>query len=597
MLKKLWIVTIAIIVLVNTINFTSVVSAVSSATPSSWLEVTMDYNEPFIKEIENVTKKTRSNITLTDVQAITTLNLQSPVNEIPNNIDVLSGLTSLDVGNMSGGTISTLPDSIANLKELKILSLSNNNFQTFPLIVLQLPKLEDLLLDNNSIKEIPDTITNISSHLKFLSMRNNQLVKVPETIFSTRWSTNNELNLMIAGNQVVTNVPANYMSQYNNGENMLEYYDNQSQKQDQLTTISGYTLNVPVGTDFNQLTPDKTNLELASGKTLFPQHEFEYYDDGSSTLIQNGVAVAPGQSKIYIKSKFSTVSNKFAKTLVSVNITALDGGPVTVTYTDASGTELAPQESISGKVGDPYTSTPKTIVGYTLTTIPPNQNGTFSLNPVSINYVYKGNDYKLTSTFKDENGKELLKPEIDKETYTINTPYKTSEAIIPGYTLVSAPTNQTGTFGAGDVTVEYVYKAIDYKLTSTFKDENGKELSTPISDTKKYKINDAYTTSEASIPGYTLVSAPTNQIGTFGAGDVTVEYVYRKIEVNGNKPVSGKTSNPKTLNKENKTISSSKKVMPSTGESRSYLIVFKYLGTFLVLMCGTWLVMNKKYSK
>lgn len=597
MLKKLWIVTIAIIVLVNTINFTSVVSAVSSATPSSWLEVTMDYNEPFIKEIENVTKKTRSNITLTDVQAITTLNLQSPVNEIPNNIDVLSGLTSLDVGNMSGGTISTLPDSIANLKELKILSLSNNNFQTFPLIVLQLPKLEDLLLDNNSIKEIPDTITNISSHLKFLSMRNNQLVKVPETIFSTRWSTNNELNLMIAGNQVVTNVPANYMSQYNNGENMLEYYDNQSQKQDQLTTISGYTLNVPVGTDFNQLTPDKTNLELASGKTLFPQHEFEYYDDGSSTLIQNGVAVAPGQSKIYIKSKFSTVSNKFAKTLVSVNITALDGGPVTVTYTDASGTELAPQESISGKVGDPYTSTPKTIVGYTLTTIPLNQNGTFSLNPVSINYVYKGNDYKLTSTFKDENGKELLKPEIDKETYTINTPYKTSEAIIPGYTLVSAPTNQTGTFGAGDVTVEYVYKAIDYKLTSIFKDENGKELSTPISDTKKYKINDAYTTSEASIPGYTLVSAPTNQIGTFGAGDVTVEYVYRKIEVNGNKPVSGKTSNPKTLNKENKTISSSKKVMPSTGESKSYLIVFKYLGTFLVLMCGTWLVMNKKYSK
>lgn len=596
MLKKLWIVTIAIIVLVNTINFTSVVSAVSSATPSSWLEVTMDYNEPFIKEIENVTKKTRSNITLTDVQAITTLYLQSPVNEIPNNIDVLSGLTSLNI-NLVGGTISTLPDSIANLKELKILSLANNNFQTFPLIVLQLPKLEDLVLDNSSIKEIPDTITNISSHLKFLSMKNNQLVKVPETIFSTRWSTNNELNLMIAGNQVVTNVPANYMSQYNNGENMLEYYDNQSQKQDQLTTISGYTLNVPVGTDFNQLTPDKTNLELASGKTLFPQHEFEYYDDGSSTLIQNGVAVAPGQSKIYIKSKFSTVSNKFAKTLVSVNITALDGGPVTVTYTDASGTELAPQESISGKVGDPYTSTPKTIVGYTLTTIPLNQNGTFSLNPVSINYVYKGNDYKLTSTFKDENGKELLKPEIDKETYTINTPYKTSEAIIPGYTLVSAPTNQTGTFGAGDVTVEYVYKAIGYKLTSIFKDENGKELSTPISDTKKYKINDAYTTSEASIPGYTLVSAPTNQIGTFGAGDVTVEYVYRKTEVNGNKPVSGKTSNPKTLNKENKTISSSKKVMPSTGESRSYLIVFKYLGTFLVLMCGTWLVMNKKYSK
>ncbi|PLS38374.1 hypothetical protein CYV26_06510, partial [Carnobacterium maltaromaticum] len=90
---------------------------------------------------------------------------------------------------------------------------------------------------------------------------------------------------------------------------------------------------------------------------------------------------------------------------------------------------------------------------YTLVSVPTNQTGTFGSGDVTVEYVYKANDYKLISTFKDENGKELLKPVIDKKTYTINEPYKTSEVMIPGYKLVSDPTNQTGTFGAGDVFV------------------------------------------------------------------------------------------------------------------------------------------------
>ncbi|MBA5770644.1 MucBP domain-containing protein, partial [Escherichia coli] len=72
--------------------------------------------------------------------------------------------------------------------------------------------------------------------------------------------------------------------------------------------------------------------------------------------------------------------------------------------------------------------------------------------------------------------------------------YTTSDIAIPGYTLVAAPTNQTGTFGASDVTVNYVYKANDYTLTSTYKDAQGKELKTPVIDSQKYHIRDTYTT-------------------------------------------------------------------------------------------------------
>lgn len=485
----------------------------------------MNSNEPFIKEIEKETGKTRANITQTDLEAITTLQV-SGASDIPTNIDMLTHLTKLEV---ISGTISTVSNSVGNLKELKILNLNDNNLSTFPTIAFQLPKLEELQVNGGTIEEIPATITNMASHLKFLTVTNNHLVKVPTIIFSTNWSNSStgELDLFTTGNQIVTDIPANYVSQFNNGQNMLEFYDGQFQKQDQLTTTPGYTIDVPVGTDFNQLTPDKTKLALTSGRTLLAQHEFEYYDDGSSSLIHNGVAAAPGQATIFIKSKFSTQSNKFARTQVTVNITALNGGPITVKHEDTKGQELAPPVILNGKDGDPYTTTQKTFPGYTLVATPANQNGTFTMNPATVNYVYSANDYKLTSTFKDAQGQELKAPVVDTKDYHIQDNYTTTAATIPGYSLVSTPANQNGTFGAGNVTVNYVYKKDDYTLTSTYKDTNGQELKAPVVDATTYHYQDTYTTTAAVFPGYTLVATPTNATGTFGSSNITVHYVYQ----------------------------------------------------------------------
>ncbi|EAE2451653.1 hypothetical protein E1I06_09115 [Listeria monocytogenes] len=520
MLKKIFIALIALVVIINTVSFT----AVSASTPT-WLEQTMNSNEPFIKEIEKETGKTRANITQTDLEAITALRVTG-ASDIPTNIDMLTHLTTLEV---KSGTLSSVSNSVGNLKELKILVLNDNNLSTFPTIVFQLPKLEELQVSGGTIEEIPATITNMASHLKFLGMVNNHLVKVPDAIFTTNWTnaTGGDLDLMAAGNQIVTNIPANYISQFNNGNNLLEFYDNNYQKQDQLTTTPGYTIDVPVGTDFNQLTPDKTKLALTSGRTLLAQHEFEYYDDGSSSLIHNGVAAAPGQATIFIKSKFSTQSNKFARTQVTVNITALNGGPITVKHEDTKGQELAPPVILNGKDGDPYTTTQKTFPGYTLVATPANQNGTFTMNPATVNYVYSANDYKLTSTFKDAQGQELKAPVVDTKDYHIQDNYTTTAATIPGYSLVSTPANQNGTFGAGNVTVNYVYKKDDYTLTSTYKDTNGQELKAPVVDATTYHYQDTYTTTAAVFPGYTLVATPTNATGTFGSSNITVNYVYQ----------------------------------------------------------------------
>lgn len=485
----------------------------------------MNSNEPFIKEIEKETGKTRANITQTDLEAITALRVTG-ASDIPTNIDMLTHLTTLEVKN---GTLSSVSNSVGNLKELKILVLNDNNLSTFPMIAFQLPKLEELQVSGGTIEEIPATITNMASHLKFLGILNNHLVKVPDAIFTTNWTnaTGGDLDLMAAGNQIVTNIPANYISQFNNGDNLLEFYDNNYQKQDQLTTTPGYTIDVPVGTDFNQLTPDKTKLALTSGRTLLAQHEFEYYDDGSSSLIHNGVAAAPGQATIFIKSKFSTQSNKFARTQVTVNITALNGGPITVKHEDTKGQELAPPVILNGKDGDPYTTTQKTFPGYTLVATPANQNGTFTMNPATVNYVYSANDYKLTSTFKDAQGQELKAPVVDTKDYHIQDNYTTTAATIPGYSLVATPANQNGTFGAGNVTVNYVYKKDDYTLASTYKDTNGQELKAPVVDATTYHYQDTYTTTAAVFPGYTLVATPTNATGTFGSSNITVHYVYQ----------------------------------------------------------------------
>ncbi|HBZ6334105.1 TPA: MucBP domain-containing protein [Listeria monocytogenes] len=525
MLKKLWIVMLALLVVANTFSFTAVAATTPATTSSTWLETTMDHNEPFIQEIERQTKKTRANIDQTDLDKLTVLQV-SGASEIPDKIDLLSNLTKLEA---ISGTISTLPNSVGNLKELKILNVNMNHLSTFPTIVYQLPKLEELQLNGGTMEEIPTSIVNMASHLKVLAMTNNRLVKVPDIIFTTSWtnSTRQDLDLVLGGNQIVTNIPANYASQFSNGNNMLEFYDGQFQKQDQLTTTAGYTLDVPVGTDFSQLTVDKTTLELKSGRTLLPQHEFEFYDDGSSPRIQNGVATATGAASIYVKSKFSTNTNKFARTLVTVNIIAKNGGDVTVKYEDTNGKELATPIVLNGKDGSTYTSSVKNFPGYTLVATPTNQNGTFTLNPATVNYVYKANDYKLTSTFKDANGQELKAPVVDTKDYHIQDNYSTTAATIPGYSLVSTPANQNGTFGAGNVTVNYVYKKDDYTLTSTYKDTNGQELKAPVVDATTYHYQDTYTTTAAVFPGYTLVATPTNANGTFGSSNITVHYVYQ----------------------------------------------------------------------
>ncbi len=81
-------------------------------------------------------------------------------------------------------------------------------------------------------------------------------------------------------------------------------------------------------------------------------------------------------------------------------------GTVTVKYVDAAGNEIASFSQISGTVGETYTTSAKTIDGYTLKTTPANATGTYTQEDITVIYVYEKNSVTpLTGSLK-VNGSE-----------------------------------------------------------------------------------------------------------------------------------------------------------------------------------------------
>ncbi|HEM1135056.1 TPA: MucBP domain-containing protein, partial [Listeria monocytogenes] len=462
--------------------------------------------------------------------------------------------------------ISEIPTSITKLTKLTRINVDNNNFQEFPMILLQMPSLSSIEINRNKIKEIPSEITTLSPHLGSLDVRYNELITLPDNIFTTEWES--KLSLLTTGNQLVSDIPADWLDNFNQADNMLEFYNNPPndyhQKQDQLT-YSGARIEVPLNTDLKTLTPDKTKLGLKSGRTLFEQHEFMYYDDGTSNnILTNGVATATGNGYITIKSTLSTNSNPFAKVRVPITVTPpVKGGDVTVQYKDTTGVVLADSITLSGNVGENYTTTAKTIDGYSLTTTPTNSNGTFSTNPQTVTYTYKKDPIAqpVTVNYIDTDGKTIAPTETLSGNVGEN--YTTTAKTIDGYSLTTTPANANGTFSTNPQTVTYTYTKdpIAQPVTVNYIDTDGKTIAP--SETLTGNISENYTTTAKTIDGYSLTTTPANAKGTFSTEPQIINYIYAK---------NAETAQPITVNYRNSTgqkIAKSEVLTGNIGESYS----------------------------
>ncbi|EAF8540565.1 LPXTG cell wall anchor domain-containing protein [Listeria monocytogenes] len=504
----------------------------TKAASTSWLEQELDGNEAFITETERVLSKNREDITLADLETIQELDIYGDASSIPDKISDYKNLNTLLALN---GTISEIPTSITKLTKLTRINVDNNNFQEFPMILLQMPSLSSIEINRNKIKEIPSEITTLSPHLGSLDVRYNELITLPDNIFTTEWES--KLSLLTTGNQLVSDIPADWLDNFNQADNMLEFYNNPPndyhQKQDQLT-YSGARIEVPLNTNLKTLTPDKTKLGLKSGRTLFEQHEFMYYDDGTSNnILTNGVATATGNGYITIKSTLSTNSNPFAKVRVPITVTPpVKGGDVTVQYKDTTGVVLADSITLSGNVGENYTTTAKTIDGYSLTTTPANANGTFSTNPQTVTYTYTKDPIAqpVTVNYIDTDGKTIAPSET--LTGNISENYTTTAKTIDGYSLTTTPANAKGTFSTEPQIINYIYAKnaeTAQPITVNYRNSTGQKIAK--SEVLTGNIGESYSTQPKTIAGYTLTTIPPNAKGTFTTNAQTVTYMYTPIAI------------------------------------------------------------------
>lgn len=144
--------------------------------------------------------------------------------------------------------------------------------------------------------------------------------------------------------------------------------------------------------------------------------------------------------------------------------------PVIVTYKDESGKELASSTRIDGSIGDPYTSTPKTIDGYTLKETTGSTSGQFTNTTQNINYVYEKTPIQngtVTIKYQDTSGTSLTNDTT--LTGEIGTTYQTESKNIAGYKLKDINGSESGTFSTNPATVTYVYE----KITTNENNSNG----------------------------------------------------------------------------------------------------------------------------
>ncbi|WP_242832841.1 MucBP domain-containing protein, partial [Lachnoanaerobaculum sp. MSX33] len=185
----------------------------------------------------------------------------------------------------------------------------------------------------------------------------------------------------------------------------------------------------------------------------------------------------------------------------------------------------------AGKLGLPYTTTEKNIPNYELVAQPANKNGTYTNTPQTVIYEYRRMPAgDVTSVYVDEDGNEIDIPDTQSGTGKLGLPYTTTSKTIPNFTLVSVPSNATGTFTPGPQTVTYVYRRADAgDVTVHHKSVyDNSDLSTQTVLDGSRKLGLPYTTTPEIYSDYEIDTVPGNATGTFVSGSQTVTYLYKR---------------------------------------------------------------------
>ena len=270
---------------------------------------------------------------------------------------------------------------------------------------------------------------------------------------------------------------------------------------------------------------------------------------------------------------------------------------VTVKYQDTNGETLANDETLSGNIGENYTSEQKTITGYTFKEVQGNPTGPFTAQPQTVIYVYTknaANTSSVTVHYQDEAGKSLA----DTVTLTgkVGETYSSEQKKITGYNFKEVRGNPKGQFTAEAQTVTYVYtQAASKKSTviAKYQDEKGNKLVDEVVLTGT--IGDSYKTEQKKIDGYTFKEVQGTPEGKFTETPQSVVYIYTKKNTAATGDPSSPTGNT-VIHSVYTSYSngSSAKALPNTGEETTVSRVLTLAGIVSILALGSGVVVWKR---
>jgi len=122
------------------------------------------------------------------------IKISEGLTEVPREIFDLS--ETLEILDLSGNTLTALPDDFAGLTHLKILFLSNNDFTVFPEVLAQCPNLTMIGFKANKLSELPEHA--LPQQTRWLILTDNQLTQLPDSLGDLAQLQ----KLMLAGNQL-----------------------------------------------------------------------------------------------------------------------------------------------------------------------------------------------------------------------------------------------------------------------------------------------------------------------------------------------------------------------------------------------------------
>ncbi|EAG1548312.1 cell surface protein [Listeria monocytogenes] len=404
----------------------------------------------------------------------------------------------------------------ANLKSIENLDVTWNNITDLAALTAN-DHITNLNLSYNKFTNVAPIAT--MKKLKVLYLNNNNLTSI-DSLHTLRG-----LSIAYADNNNITDLSK--LKDFFESMNVVgDYKGLQVNSQ----TITLPTINIKEGATAVSNNPtldiDGEKMAVSSisdGGTVSADNKtvsFSNLPIGTKTVTYNATFTATSAKGVPLSYSL--------KVSQPITVSEKTDSSVNVFYKDENGNELATSETITGKSGENYQTTEKTITNYKLKEIEGQASGQFGDSDTTVTYVYeKADGAPVTVKYVDGDGNELATS--DTLNGKIDAPYQSTAKSITGWTVKTTPTNANGIFTNANQTVTYVYEKADgAPVTVKYVDGDGNELAT--SDTLNGKIDAPYQTTAKSITGWTIKTTPTNANGAFTNTNQTVTYVYEKAD-------------------------------------------------------------------